>query len=196
MDTQEVQELEETAAVMADVFLERPGVHTVHLAEVPHDAGGPPYYIGPKYRLIVVVDGELAISYLFGLTCPGNVLKQDGAGAVTTSAGDVTDAVGIWTERPETPHETGFRLLGLNEDSFRESLTARGGDTQVWLDGDIDFVLLPRDWLIHIDEMHDLFRLDQSQRYPFVLFPEDEWQYAVGHYRVYNGHTRAFVAKP
>jgi hypothetical protein len=70
MDTQEVQELEETAAVMADVFLERPGVHTVHLAEVPHDAGGPPYYIGPKYRLIVVVDGELAISYLLGLTCP------------------------------------------------------------------------------------------------------------------------------
>jgi hypothetical protein len=197
LDTKDRELTVQIAGYMATELLRKDFVQAVQLADVPHHTDGPPFYVGPEYRLIVVVDEELAMQYLLRRIEPDIIFEQDGAGATITSSGDVADAMTFMAERPETARETAWSLLEENEEFFfdrlRDQYRALAPEIgEVSVGDDLGVVVLHADWVKTVEYLFSLKKVfgDGTE---ITYFDPKEWQHAAEHFLTFDSNTGQFV---
>ena len=197
LDTEDRELTVRVAGCMATELLRKDFVQAVQLADVPHHTDGPPFYVGPEYRLIVVVDEELAMQYLLRRIEPDLIFEQDGAGATITSSGDVADAMTFIAGRPETAREAAWSLLGENEELFFDRLRGQYGAMaseigEVSVGNDLGVVVLQADWVENVEYLVSLKKVfgDGTE---ITYFDPKEWQYAAEHCLTFDSNTGQFV---
>jgi len=174
MDTQDKQAARGIAAEMAEMLVAQSGVHAIWLDDITHHTDGPPYYTGPEYRLMAVVDDELSLAYSKRMMNPCIIPLIDG-----------DDNGNTWsTKRTETPQEAVFAVLGTDEEEFYESLRWTFNITKydARIDRTVELILLPESWPTEIYLMLRLLRGEIT----------DQNNSTSAAYEVYDPKTHAF----
>jgi hypothetical protein len=184
LNSEEIRELEATAAVMATKLLEREDVTSVHLYCVPRYAGES-IYTPYEYRLLVIVDKDRFAEYEERLLDPPPVVRLDG-----------DDDGNIWNdESPETPREAVFHALGMTEESFFGYINAELQNSfEVDAQHTIDVILMPSTWMEKTaSQLETTYTGTDDIVHPGLL-PEREGHYALTNYRVFDPATNTFVS--
>jgi hypothetical protein len=188
---------EGAAAIIAKALLELDLVRGVHLvdhgpqlADQPQ-TDGPPHPSDIHYRILVVVDDELAVAYLTRLKEPLVISYQDGD----------DNGHAWWDERSERPEELPWHLLETTKERFFDYLCV-GADyeeeallREIENGGEVEFVLVPANWPGRIEELTGFTVEHQHDETPIVTtpFPEIEWRYAAYAYRVFDSQDGRFL---
>jgi hypothetical protein len=182
----ERQALRRAAGLIAHELLTWPDVKAVHLADILHPTDGPPYYVGPEFRLLVVVSDELTAKYLERRAKPMVIADTDG-----------DDNGHTWSvERDERPDELPWHLLGTTIETFIDRVSLSMDElTHQWdaradlsealqPDEGVEVILVRADWPEHLAELIALSEHD---------FNESNWRYAAATHEVFDPGTRTFV---
>jgi hypothetical protein len=200
------------AAAVAELLLTNDKVSEVQLVEVPHWNDGPPYYSGPKYRIIVIVSDAEYEQYLAWLAEPFTVTFQDGNDSETNPA--------TWSDkRLSTVKEAAWATLGETVGEATDWSNAYYFFNQIELDGDnfanwtpdgihgpddvFDIVPLRRNWQEDAERLDDITGSytdseDRVVEYPIFIVDTDRqapfWAFAADNYLVYDPNHKKFVS--
>jgi hypothetical protein len=200
------------AGAVAEFLLTNDKVREVQLVEVPHWDDGPPYYIGPKHRIIAIVSDTEYEQYLAWLTEPFTITFLNGNGA---EENEVT----WWEDRPSTVKEAAWAVLGETVGESTDSSNAYYFFNQIELDGDnlanwtpdgihgpddvFDIVPLRHNWQEDAERLDGITGSytdgeDQVVEYPIFIVDSDRqspfWAFAADNYRVYDPNQKKFVS--
>lgn len=210
------------AAAVADLLLTKDNVSDVQLAEVPHWLDGPPYYTGPKYRIIAIVSDEAYEQYLAWILEPFTVHYQDAADGITAS-GDVGAIAVWWTERPSTTKEAAWRTLGETIGEASDDSNAYGFyirivwtpdgkaemygacddmATTFWNCADFfDVIPLRRNWQDDVKRLDTLAisHTQDEEEHSYLVFNQpprqnNTWRHAAENHLVYDPIQQKFVS--
>jgi hypothetical protein len=200
------------AAAVAELLLTNDKVSEVQLVEVPHWNDGPPYYSGPKYRIIVIVSDAEYEQYLAWLVEPFTITFVNGNGA---EENEVT-----WKEdRPSTVKEAAWATLGETVGEYTDLSNAYYFFNQIEHNGDnfaswtpdgihgpddvFDIVPLRRNWREDVERLDGITGSysdgeDQVVEYPIFIVDSNRqnpfWAFAAGNYQVYDPNQKKFVS--
>jgi hypothetical protein len=219
--TREQEDTLAAAGAVAELLLTNDKVSEVQLVEVPHWDDGPPYYIGPLYRIIAIVSNADYEQYVAWLKEPFIVEFQDGADDPNSPTGEVV----FTDERPSTVKEAAWAVLdetvGENDDSnayyfFNQIVfdpynmaktygahNNRMSTTFPECDKVFDIVPLRQNWQEEAERLDAITGSYINHEYHVVEYPlfladSDRqapfWALAAGNYKVYDPNQKKFFS--